>query len=88
MRTSGEELSDLFNALQIRTKVMIELIESRKIGTRPEDDFKSRFWIQAHTLAFELKKIKPLVDSLLVEGNALSSSVSSDSEKQVLTFKC
>jgi hypothetical protein len=88
MNTPGTQLSDLFYSLQIRIKIIEELLQSRKNNTRPEDDFKNRFMNQAWTLASDLKRIKPLVDSMLLEGNALISPVSINSEKQVLTFNC
>ena len=88
MNTPGTQLSDLFYSLQIRIKVMEELISSTKTGARPEEDFKDRFMSQAWLLATDLKKIKPLVDSMLEEGNALISPVSVDTKKEVLTIKC
>jgi hypothetical protein len=88
MNTSGTQLSDLFHSLQIRVRVMEELLQSTKAGLRPEDDFKGRFMNQAWILATELKKIKPLVDTMLEEGNALVSPIRINPEKEVLTFKC
>ena len=88
MNTPGIQLSDLFYGLQLRIKVMEELIQSTKQGMRPENDFQSRFFTQAWVLANELKKIKPLVDAMLLEGNGIVSTVGSDTEKQVFTLKC
>lgn len=88
MNSSGTQLSDLFHSLQIRIRVMEELLQSTKSGMRPENDFKGRFVNQAYGLAAELKKIKPLVDSMLEEGNALISPVRIDPEKQVFVVKC
>ena len=88
MNSSGTQLSDLFHALQIRVRVLEELIQSTKAGLRTEADFKGRFVNQAWIMANELKKIKPLVDSMLEEGNALVSPISLNPEKEVFTFKC
>lgn len=88
MNSSGTQLSDLFHSLQIRIRIMEELLQSTRSGMRSEDDFKGRFVNQAYGLAAELKKIKPLVDSMLEEGNALISPISLDSTKQVFTVKC
>ena len=88
MNSPGTQLSDLLYSLQTRVRVMEELIQSNKQGTRPDIDFKWRFVVQSHTLAAELKKIKPLVDAMLLEGDGIISSIGVITPEQVLTFKC
>lgn len=85
-RTPGEELSDLFISLLQRTKVMEELLSSTTSGSRSIEDFKYRWWSQTWTGATELKKIAPLFNRMLEQGNAIISSVSSPTEKQVLSL--
>ena len=85
-RTPGQELCDLFISLLQRIKVMEELLISRADGTRDGNDFQQRWILQTWSGASELKKIAPLFNRMLEQGNALSSSISSPTEKEVLSL--
>ena len=85
-RTPGQELCDLFISLLQRTKVMEELLISRADGTRDISDFQQRWWSQTWSGASELKKIAPLFNRMLEQGNALISPISPPTEKEVLSL--
>jgi len=70
MRTSGQELCDILISIQLRVKVLEELLNSVKNGTRTEDDFESRFNSNGWVLTDELKQLKPLVDKVFEEGKS------------------
>jgi hypothetical protein len=67
-RTAGQELSDWFYGLQMTVKVMEGLMTEYEDGTRSKEDYESRFNANAHLLADNLKKVKPLTEKLISEG--------------------
>jgi hypothetical protein len=67
-RTAAQELSDWFYGLQMTVKVMEGLMIEYENGTRSKEDYESRFNANAHLLADNLKKIKPLTEKLISEG--------------------
>lgn len=70
MRTPGQELCDTLVSVQLRVKVLEELLNSARNGMRSEEDFDRRFATNAWVLTDELKKIKPLVDKVFDEGKS------------------
>lgn len=70
MRTPGQELCDTLVSIQLRVKVLEELLNSARNGMRSEDDFDRRFATNAWVLTDELKKLKPLVDKVFDEGKS------------------
>jgi len=67
-RTPAQELSDWFYGLQMTVKVMEGLMGEYESGSRTKEDYESRFNANAHLLADNLKKIKPLTEKLISEG--------------------
>ena len=67
------ELGDVFYGLQIQTKLIEDLFNGLKTGTRDLQDFTDRFNSQATLLNNQLKKIKPLVENVFTEGFNLIS---------------
>jgi hypothetical protein len=70
MRTPGQELCDTLVSIQLRVKVLEELLISARNGMRSEDDFERRFTTNAWVLSDEMKKLKPLVDKVFDEGKS------------------
>jgi hypothetical protein len=70
MRTPGQELCDTLVSIQLRVKVLEELLNSVRNGMRSEDDFDRRFATNAWVLSDEMKKLKPLVDKVFEEGKS------------------
>ena len=70
MRTPGQELCDTLVSIQLRVKVLEELLNSARNGMRSEDDFERRFASNAWVLSDEMKKLKPLVDKVFDEGKS------------------
>lgn len=67
-RTPAQELCDWFYGLQMTVKVMEGLMIEYETGTRSKEDYESRFNSNAHLLADNLKKIKPLTEKLISDG--------------------
>jgi hypothetical protein len=67
MRTPGQELCDTLVSIQLRVKVLEELLNSARNGMRSEDDFERRFASNGWVLSDEMKKLKPLFDKVLEE---------------------
>lgn len=67
-KTTGEELSDMFYALQITVKILEGLRQEYKNGGRTQEDYESRFNSQAWLLTDNLKKVKPLVEDMIKDG--------------------
>jgi hypothetical protein len=91
-RTPLQELNDTFYALGMISKILDDLLDGYVKGSRDQDDFESRFHSQAWLLTDTLKKVKPLVEKTIQKGysfflskDASEGSVSSNTEKQVLT---
>ena len=70
MRTPGQELCDTLISIQMRVKVLEELIESHKNGLRTQFDFESRFRSNAFAITREMSKLKCLTDSLFLQGQS------------------
>jgi hypothetical protein len=83
-QTFGEELSDMFYALQITTKIMEGITKEHDEGSRSQDDFESRWHGQSELLCRNLAKIKPLVEKFISKGySKYVSSVSPDTAQQI-----
>jgi hypothetical protein len=83
-RSPAQELSDWFYGLQMTVKVMEGLMIEYEDGTRSKEDYESRFNANAHLLAENLKKIKPLTEKLISEGySKYGRSECVDTEGQV-----
>jgi hypothetical protein len=67
-KTTGEELSDMFYALQITSKIMEAITKEHDDGTRDQSDFESRWQGQSELLCRNLAKIKPLTEKFITEG--------------------
>jgi hypothetical protein len=67
-RTPAQELCDWFYGLQMTVKVMEGLMIEYEDGSRSKEDYESRFNANAHLLADNLKKIKPLTEKLISDG--------------------
>jgi len=67
-RTPAQELCDWFYGLQMTVKVMEGLMIEYEDGSRSKEDYESRFNSNAHLLADNLKKIKPLTEKLISDG--------------------
>jgi DNA polymerase sigma len=67
-KTPTQELSDLLYAFQIQIKLIEDLFISYSNGSRDDKDFSSRFDSQANLLANNLKKVKPLVETIFKNG--------------------
>lgn len=84
MKTFGEELSDMFYALQITTKIMESITKEHDSGVRDQNDFELRWQGQSELLCRNLAKLKPLVENFISAGyKKYASSVSSNTEKEV-----
>jgi hypothetical protein len=84
-RTPAQELSDWFYGLQMTVKIMEGLMLEYDNGTRDKADYESRFNSNAHLLADNLKKIKPLTEKLISDGYSKygrSERVDTDSHLQ------
>ena len=68
MRTPGQELCDTLISIQMRVKVLEELLESLKNGLRTQEDFDSRFSSNAFAVTRQMSTLKPLTDRLFLEG--------------------
>jgi|688.fasta_scaffold1253350_1 hypothetical protein len=79
-----QELSDLFYALQITTKILGGLIMEYDSGNRSQEDYESRFHSQIWVLTNAVKKIKPLLEDTIKEGYAKYVSVKADSPGETL----
>jgi hypothetical protein len=78
-QTYGEELSDMFYALQITTKIMEGITKEHSDGKREQQDFEMRWQGQSELLCRNLAKIKPLVEKFIHGGfNKFSSPVGYD----------
>lgn len=73
-KTTGEELSDMFYALQITTKIMESVTVEHDSGSRAQDDFEMRWQSQSQLLCRNLAKIKPLVEKFISAGFSKYSS--------------
>jgi hypothetical protein len=83
-KTLGEELSDMFYALQITTKIMEGVTKEHDTGSRDQTDFESRWHSQSELLCRNLAKIKPMVEKFISSGySKYASSVSTDTTKEV-----
>jgi hypothetical protein len=67
-QTYGEELNDMFYALQITTKIMESITKEHDEGIRDQTDFESRWQGQSELLCRNLAKIKPLVEKFISKG--------------------
>jgi hypothetical protein len=67
-KSTGEELSDMFYALQITTKIMESITKEHDAGTRDQKDFETRWQGQSELLCRNLAKIKPLVETFIKAG--------------------
>jgi hypothetical protein len=67
-QTYGEELNDMFYALQITSKIMESITKEHDIGVRDQTDFESRWQGQSELLCRNLAKIKPLVEKFICKG--------------------
>ena len=67
-KTTGEELSDMFYALQITTKIMEGITKEHDNGARDQSDFEMRWNGQSQLLCRNLAKIKPLVEKFISAG--------------------
>ena len=67
-QTYGEELNDMFYALQITSKIMEAITKEHDDGTRDQTDFESRWHGQSELLCRNLAKIKPLVEKFISKG--------------------
>jgi hypothetical protein len=66
-RTPGQELSDLFYALEMTVKIMEGIITEYKQGKRDQSDYEGRIVSQSNLLSNNLKGVKPLVEKLFTE---------------------
>ena len=73
-KTTGEELSDMFYALQITTKIMESNLTEHESGARGQEDFEGRWKSQSELLCRNLAKIKPLVEKFIHGGFSKFSS--------------
>lgn len=80
-KTPGQELSDLFYALQITTKIVDSILIEYKDKTRTQEDYEARIRSQTNLLLTNMKQIKPITEkliqecySLFVEQNVVESS--------------
>jgi hypothetical protein len=73
-QTYGEELNDMFYALQITTKIMESITKEHDKGARDQTDFESRWQGQSELLCRNLAKIKPLVEKFIHGGFSKFSS--------------
>jgi hypothetical protein len=67
-KTLGEELSDMFYALQITTKIMEGITNEHDSGSRSQEDFEARWKGQSELLCRNLAKIKPLTEKFIYAG--------------------
>jgi hypothetical protein len=67
-QTYGEELNDMFYALQITTKIMESITKEHDDKVRDQTDFESRWQGQSELLCRNLAKIKPLVEKFISKG--------------------
>jgi hypothetical protein len=67
-KTIGEELSDMFYALQITSKIMEGVTKEHDNGSRDQTDFESRWHSQSELICRNLAKIKPLVEKFIHSG--------------------
>jgi hypothetical protein len=80
-KTTGEELSDMFYALEITTKIMEGITKEHDNGSRSQDDFESRWQGQSQLLCKNLAQIKPLVEKFVFGGfSKFSKPVGIDTE--------
>jgi hypothetical protein len=79
-----QDLSDLFYALQITSKILDGLITEYESGNRSQEDYESRFHSQIWVLTDGIKKIKPLVDIVIKEGYAKYVSEKAESTGETL----
>jgi len=83
-KTLGEELSDMFYALQITTKIMEGVLKEYDTGARSQSDFESRWQSQSELICRNLAKIKPMVEKFISTGySKYASPVSTDTTKEV-----
>jgi hypothetical protein len=69
-RTPGQELCDLFYALEMTVKILEGLMIEHKAGKRDQSDYEGRIVSQSNLLANNLKGVKPLVEKLFEEAFA------------------
>jgi len=87
-KTPGQELSDLFYALQMTVKILEGIIDEHKAGKREQFDYEARIHSQSNLLNNNLKGVKPLVEKLFLDAYSRfkpnESAVSSVSKEDVL----
>ena len=66
-KTPGQELSDLFYALQITTKIVDGILLEYKSESRTQEDYDSRIQSQINILLKNMRKIKPITEKLVEE---------------------
>jgi hypothetical protein len=69
-RTPGQELCDLFYALEMTVKILEGVMIEHKEGKRDQSDYEGRIVSQSNLLANNLKGVKPLVEKLFEEAFA------------------
>jgi hypothetical protein len=80
-QTYGEELSDMFYALQITTKIMEAITKEHDDGKRDQQDFELRWNSQCDLLCRNLAKIKSLTEKFITAGySKYASSVGTDTK--------
>lgn len=82
MRTPGQELCDTLISIQMRVKVLEELLESLKNGLRTQEDFDSRFSSNAFAVTRQMSLLKPLTDRLFLQGASAFAYVDSIEEQK------
>jgi len=84
-KTPGQELSDLYYALQITTKIVEGIISEYKDGKRTKKDFEDRIQSQTNLLLNNMKQIKPLTEKFIEECYSLlnGDAVSNNSEGEI-----
>jgi hypothetical protein len=79
-QTHGEELSDMFYALQITTKIMEGITQEHGDNKRSQADFEARWHSQSELLCRNLAKVKPLVEKFLQAGYNKYDTIRTDSK--------
>jgi len=76
-RTPAQELIDWLTGITMNVKIMELLITEHQENSKTQEDFEQRFNDQAWNLADNLKKIKPMSETLIKEGYSRFNNIKS-----------
>jgi Skp family chaperone for outer membrane proteins len=81
-RTPAQQLIDWLQGITMNVKIMELLIQEHEEGNKGQEEYEQRFNDQSWNLANNLKKIKPLTESLIQSGYEKFQTSPKDSQSE------